>query len=68
MRGFERGAVATAKSSIKEQINAIEEKERVACMEAIKIARELTASREEAGTALNEMKLKTVHCRLGRFS
>jgi hypothetical protein len=52
---------------IQERIMGRTEGGRIACEEALKLARELDISSQEVGRLLNEMKIKVVHCQLGCF-
>jgi hypothetical protein len=52
---------------IQERIKGRAEEGRIACEEALKLARELEISSQEVGRILNEMKIKVVHCQLGCF-
>jgi hypothetical protein len=52
---------------IRERIRGCTKEGRIACEEALKLARELDISSQEVGKILNELKIKINHCQLGCF-
>jgi hypothetical protein len=54
-------------AAMKQKIEAVQENDKIACREALKLAAELGVSPDEVGKTLNEMKIKIVHCQLGCF-
>ncbi|NLW34510.1 hypothetical protein [Syntrophorhabdus aromaticivorans] len=55
------------KDAVIEKVRAHTKDNKIACKQALRIAKEENISSKDLGEILNELKIKVAHCQLGCF-